>query len=289
MQASKAKASAAAPANKSAKTGKDRGDTKTNAAKPGFAAAAARLWEIDTLRGTAVITMIIYHFGWDLVTFGLAGFNPYQGFWFLLQRYTCITFILLSGLSLILVDWRLERAGVETRGRFIHFVKRGAWIFGWGMVLTVVMAGLKFAGVLAGGIDFGVLHLIGFATVAAFPLLRKPWIAFAGWVILFVLGYFTPGWNVDSPWLVWLGFYPSDYYAVDYFPVIPWFGVALLGVALGNWFYPQGRRAFLLPDHGDETPVRGLRWLGRHSLTIYLIHQPILFSIVYVLSLIRYG
>lgn len=250
---------------------------------------ASRLWEIDALRGTAVITMIIYHFGWDLVSFGLAAFNPYEGLWFLIQRYTCITFILLSGLSLTLVDWRLERQGVDTRGRFIHFVKRGAWIFMWGMVLTIVMGALRWAGVLAGGVDFGVLHLIGFSTIAAFPVLRRPWLAFAGWAILVVLGGFTPGWNVESPWFVWLGFFPADYYAVDYFPVIPWFGVALLGVAIGNWVYPQGRRNFALADHGDEGIVRGLRYLGRHSLTIYLLHQPILFGILYLYSLWRFS
>lgn len=274
MHASK---SAPTPAKTSKRSGKS------------ITAASSRLWEIDALRGTAVVTMIIYHFGWDLVSFGLAGFNPYEGIWFLIQRYTCITFILLSGLSLTLVDWRLERQGVNTRGRLIHFLKRGGWIFMWGMVLTVVMGALKWAGMLAGGVDFGVLHLIGFSTIAAFPVLRKPWLAFASWVILVVLGGFTPGWNVDSPWLVWLGLFPADYYAVDYFPVIPWFGVALLGVAIGNWVYPQGRRNFVMADYGDEGAVRGLRYLGRHSLTIYLLHQPILFGIVYLFSLLRFS
>lgn len=252
-------------------------------------AKAGRLWEIDALRGTAVITMVIYHLGWDLVSFGIAAFNPYEGIWFLIQRYTCITFILLSGLSLTLVDRNLERRGVDTRGRLIHFLKRGAWIFMWGMVLTVVMGTLRWMGVLAGGVDFGVLHLIGFSTIAAFPVLRKPWLAFAGWATLVVLGGFTPGWNIDSPWLVWLGFFPADYYALDYFPIIPWFGVALLGVAIGNWVYPQGQRTFALADYGENSVVRALRFMGRHSLTFYLLHQPILFGIVYLFSLWRFS
>lgn len=246
-------------------------------------AAGARLWEIDTLRGTAVITMIIYHFGWDLASFGLATIRPYDGFWYLLQRYTCITFITLAGLSLTLTDRRLEEKGIDARGRFLHFVRRGAWVFFWGMVITVVMWVVGFR------VDFGVLHLIGAATILAFPFLRRPWIALAGWAILFVLGYFTQfRWHVDHDWLVWLGLFRADYVAVDYFPLIPWFGVALLGVALGNILYPAGRRAFALPDWSAAAPVRGLRFLGRNSLPIYLLHQLVLFGLLYLYSWIRF-
>ncbi len=245
-------------------------------------ARSARLWEIDALRGTAVITMIIYHLGWDLASFGLAAIQPYDGIWYLLQRYTCITFITLAGLSLTLVDRRLERKGVERRARFVHFVKRGLWIFFWGMTVTAAMWFVGFR------VDFGVLHLIGFASIAAFPFLRRPWAALAGWALLFTLGAFTPNWNVDHRWLVWLGLYPADYYAVDYFPLIPWFGVALLGVFLGNRLYPNGERLFALPDYGDATPARGLRWLGSHSLWIYLLHQPLLFGLLTLYFYLRF-
>lgn len=246
------------------------------------AAAGSRLWEIDTLRGTAVITMIIYHFGWDLASYGLAAVQPYDGFWFWLQRYTCITFIGLSGLSLTLVDWRLEQKGVPPRQRFVHLARRGLWVLMWGVVISVVMSLIGYP------LHFGVLHLIGVASILAFPFLRRPWLALGGWAVLFVLGRFMPAWTVEGYWLIWLGLMPDGYYAVDYFPLVPWFGVTLLGVFAGNLLYPRGQRVFLLPDYGDTAPVRALRWLGSHSLPIYLIHQPVLFALLYLWAMVRY-
>jgi uncharacterized membrane protein len=250
-------------------------------AKPVARAKSARLWEIDTLRGVAVVTMIWYHLAWDLWYFGaVPTLDPFHGWLRLLQRYTCISFIMLAGLSLTLVNQQLLRRGLGNGDRFRHFLRRGLIVFGWGMVLTVVM---RVSGV--GRIDFGVLHLIGFSIVAAFPFLPYKWLNLALWAILLVLGGWILTVTVQTYWLVWLGFMPAGYDAVDYFPIIPWFGVALLGVFFGNLLYPQGRRGFPLPDWSDWFAVRGLRWLGSHSLPIYLLHQPILFAILFALGI----
>ncbi|RIK33561.1 MAG: hypothetical protein DCC55_34725, partial [Chloroflexi bacterium] len=72
------------------------------------------------------------------------------------------------------------------------------------------------------------------------------------------------------------------------FPLIPWFGVVLLGVFLGNTFYGQQGRLVPLPDWPAAPPARLLQFLGRHSLTIYLIHQPLLVAILFALGLIRF-
>jgi uncharacterized membrane protein len=69
---------------------------------------------------------------------------------------------------------------------------------------------------------------------------------------------------------------------VDWYPVFPWFGAALLGVFVGFTLWPGGRRRFDLPDLSQTAPVRGLAFLGRHSLLIYLVHQPVLLGLLIV-------
>ena len=85
-------------------------------------------------------------------------------------------------------------------------------------------------------------------------------------------------------WFVWLGWRPEGYGAVDYFPIFPWFGVVLLGIAIGNFVYSREGRRFALPDLGAWFPMNLLQWLGKRSLFIYLIHQPIMFSLLTVLN-----
>lgn len=249
-------------------------------------AGSKRLWEIDTLRGMAVITMIIFHLRWDLSFFQAASpLNTSSGFWYLLQRYTAISFVLLAGLSLTLKLAGFVRKEVPPGQQYVSFLRQGLWVFGWGMVISLVMWA---SGV--GVVHFGVLHLIGFSIIAAFPLLRFKWLNLGLWVLLFVVGGIVLSRQiyVNTLWLVWLGLYPMFYTAVDYFPVIPWFGVALLGVFFGNLLYPAGRRVVMLSDWSAAGPVRGLRFLGRHSLPIYLLHQPVLFALLYLLGIAKF-
>ena len=97
------------------------------------------------------------------------------------------------------------------------------------------------------------------------------------------------GWYVDKlvvsfPWLIWLGIKQEGVYMVDYYPILPWFGLALLGIFVGYTLYPQGVRRFSLPNLASLPPLRGLRFLGRHSLLIYVIHQPILIGLLMALG-----
>ena len=118
-------------------------------------------------------------------------------------------------------------------------------------------------------------------------MLRQRGINLLLWTVFFIAGYFLLTVRVDFPWLLWLGFPPYNYYPNDYFPVIPYFGVVLLGLFLGNSLYGPGGRRFILPDISHWLPVRALEWLGRHSLIIYLTHQLLLFAILVALGLIR--
>jgi uncharacterized membrane protein len=88
---------------------------------------------------------------------------------------------------------------------------------------------------------------------------------------------------------MWLGFVPQQLYSVDYYPLLPWFGVVLIGVCAGNTLYPNHRRRFALPDLSRVIPLRALAFMGRHSLLIYLVHQPLIILLLSLTGVISMG
>ena len=243
----------------------------------------SRFWEIDALRGVAIVMMVTYHLMWDFWAYHIIpDIDLFSGFWKYFQRTTAALFLTLVGVSLAVVTLRRLAKSVDGKLPFLPYLLRGLKIFGWGLVISLVTwaSGIGY-------IHFGVLHLIGFSSVAAYPFLRKRWTNLALWAVFFVAGYFLLEPRFNFPWLLWLGLTPQDYYPNDYFPVIPYFGVVLLGIFVGNSLYRADGRRFPLPDIGHWPPLAGLQWLGRHSLVIYVIHQPLLFGILIALGFIR--
>ncbi|MEZ4860608.1 MAG: heparan-alpha-glucosaminide N-acetyltransferase [Caldilineaceae bacterium] len=251
-----------------------------NSARP----TTNRYWEIDTLRGVAIVMMVIFHLMWDLVSFGITpNVVLYAGFWKYFQRTTAISFLLLVGVSLTVSYWRAKTRHSPGPFLFPKFFWRGLRIFAVGMGFTLIAWATGF-----GYVHFGVLHLIGVAIILAYPLIEYRWVNLGSWALFFWLGGAIRGTYLDHNWLDWLGFHTRLYAPLDYFPLIPWFGVVLLGVAIGNTLYtPQGR-ILLLPDRSHWAPVRLLQWLGRRSLLIYVIHQPILLALLFALGLANY-
>jgi uncharacterized membrane protein len=94
---------------------------------------------------------------------------------------------------------------------------------------------------------------------------------------------------IDGRWLAPVGNVPPGYAAVDFFPIFPWFGVVLLGVWLGNWFYIGKEPRFWAPEWGHLSPSLALELFGRNSLFMYLVHQPLLIAVLYVFGIARFG
>jgi uncharacterized membrane protein len=230
-----------------------------------------RLWEVDSLRGIAIIMMLISNFVTDLIYFKL---YPGSIFWQLFAIVTASLFLLLVGVSLNLSFSRVKN---WSNGRlFKKYFYRGLKIFSWGLIITAVT--LIFMG--SGSILFGVLHLIGVSVILAMPFLRfKRWYLVLA-VIFILVGIYLRTLTFDFSWLLWAGFMPQSFQSVDYFPIFPWFGVVLLGLFIGNMIYPNGKRK--LKDVNNIF-VRILSFLGRNSLKIYLIHQPIFITLLYFL------
>jgi len=233
---------------------------------------SGRLWEVDTLRGIAIVLMVFYHFVWDLNYFGLYQANMLVGPWQWFARSIATMFIFVLGLSLTLSYNREIRRDSQPH-LLKKYLLRGGKIFGWGLVITV--ATYFFIG--RGFVIFGILHLLGVSIILAYPFLKlNRWASLLGGLAIIGAGIYVDTLRTTSPWLIWLGVKQLGRSMVDYYPVLPWAGIALLGVFAGYSLYPRGYAAVSWPDWGHLWPVRGLRFLGRHSLLIYLVHQPIL-------------
>jgi uncharacterized membrane protein len=234
-----------------------------------------RLGEVDAWRGVAICMMVVYHLMWDLAHFGGYDIAVRSGFWRLFQIATAGLFTILVGVSLTLTYQR-ERRTAPARDLWPPFLVRGAVVFTWGMVISLVT-------LLIYGPDrcvrFGILHLIGLSIVLAYPLLRFRWLNLVLGVIISALGPVMRSLDLDFPWLEWLAATPGS--GVDYAPLIPMFGPVLIGVFLGNSLFPGGSARFPVPAQVLESPpVRLLRHLGQNSLLIYLVHQPLLIGLL---------
>jgi uncharacterized membrane protein len=237
---------------------------------------------LDALRGAALIAMASYHFMWDLADFGyLDAAFPSTGWPRLYARAIASTFLFVAGFSLVLAHGN----GIRWR----NFWKRFAIIAGAAALVTVA----TYFAIPQGFIFFGILHEIAFASLAGLVFVRAPWpVTLAAAAALIGLGITGATEQLrseifDTPWLWWVGLSTRTHNSFDYVPVLPWLGPFLLGMAFSRSAAIQDRlRQY---DRGITSRKPGkvsLAFLGRHSLVFYLVHQPVLISILYVFSLV---
>jgi uncharacterized membrane protein len=230
-----------------------------------------RFIELDILRGFAILFMIILHFFWDLDYFGILSLNTN---FYSLNIIVPVIFFLLVGIC-----QAVNNNKYRDQPRKMHFrtIQRGLWILNLGMLFTLLTAVfLPDKPIL-----FGVLHCIGCCMILSTVLLRfKSTNVILGVLMIvigLVLGLF---YTTENPNMVELaaGIHEPDIarHTIDYFPILPWFGICLLGIALGNILYKDNKRRYPLPDLSKYKPTKLFSWLGKHSLAIYLVHQPII-------------
>jgi uncharacterized membrane protein len=243
-----------------------------------------RFWEVDAARGVAIAMMVVYHLTYDLEYFGGYDIESTSGFWARFADATAGAFLLLVGVSLV-ISYSRASAGAPDRSLFGKYMLRGIRILAYGMALTVVF--LVFG---MGVVAFGILHLIGVSIILAYPLLRYRYVnLFLGLSIIAVGVYIRiEGLSSETSWLLPFGVVPENLVMPDYRPLLPWFGVVLLGLFAGNVVYGDGKRPALFAGKAPAA-ARPLLPLGRNSLFIYLIHQPILILLLAAFGVIEVG
>ncbi len=237
-----------------------------------------RYWEIDFLRGVAIIMMIVFHVIFDMYYFANYEINLQSGFWWLFARITASIFIFLVGISLTVSYSRAIRN--KQKNLLLKYLYRGTKIFSWGLIITLI----TWIFLRQGFIVFGVLHFIGLAIILAYFFLRFRLLNLFLGIGLILTGIYLRGFVFDYPYFLWLGLIPQGFYTLDYFPLLPWFGLVLLGLFFGKLLYPEGKRSFRIRE--TRNPIaRSFCFLGRHSLLIYLVHQPVLIAMLYLFVL----
>lgn len=237
-----------------------------------------RYWEVDFLRGVAVVMMIVFHCLFDINYFAIYWFNLSSGFWLLFRIVGAVIFFFLVGVSLTLSYSKIKENKESEIWR--KYLKRGLTIFGYGMVITVVT--WLFMG--RADIKFGALHFIGVAILISRPFFNlRYWNLILGGLCIGA-GLYVQKFKLMTPWLIWVGLRQSGAYNIDYYPLLPWFGVVLLGIFFGNFFYPDGVRRLGIWTRSIP-PARLFCLLGRRSLLIYFLHQPVLIGIIYAFFL----
>ena len=241
---------------------------------------AGRLAGLDTIRGITLLSMMLYHTCWDLVfLFGkkIPGYSGLGGYvW---QQSICWTFILLAGFC-----WSLGS----------HHLKRGLIVFGSGILITFV----TLLVMPESRVIFGVLTLIGSCMLLLIPMEKlllklRTEIGLVGSFLLFLLfrnvntGYLGfENWNIlklpdgfyENLFTTYLGFPQKGFFSADYFSLLPWFFLFLTGFYL----YQLVQKNHMM-EKLFSWRVPGFDVIGRHSLLIYLLHQPVVFGISWML------
>ncbi|WP_034854779.1 heparan-alpha-glucosaminide N-acetyltransferase [Sinorhizobium sojae] len=236
-----------------------------------------RIALLDALRGLALVAMALYHFVWDLEFFGyVAAGTAGTGGWRLFARLIATSFLFLAGYSLVL--------GHAAKFRPQMFARRFARIAGAAALITVA----TWFAFPASFIFFGILHAIAAASLVGLLFLRLPaFVTFLAAAAAFIAPLYLRSPVFDIPALWWVGLSETVPRSNDYVPMLPWLAPFLAGLGTAQLLHPMltSRRSAMESRGKPKLWIRLLAVGGRHSLAIYLIHQPLLIGLVYAFSL----
>ena len=240
-----------------------------------------RLPALDALRGLALLAMAIYHLSWDMFWFGVVDWpvDTAPG-WRAFAAAIAGSFLFLAGASLTLA----HSNGIRWRA----FLRREAIILA---AAALVSLSTWFA-MGEGLVRFGILHAIAASSLIALPfaclpgLVGIPLALLAGATVI-ALPHLPDVPLFDGPWWLWLGLGDPGVSSVDYVPLVPWAGLALIGTAAGHLLRLPKAAAGAAAWQPSDSGSRLACFAGRHSLAIYLLHQPVLFGALWLLAAVH--
>lgn len=213
---------------------------------------------LDFLRAVAIIAMIIFHIAYDMKMFRMNDLDFHQGFWFALPRVIAFTFLFCVGMS-------LHFAHAENFRRKEFFIRSLKLL---ASALAISLA--TYVSYPDNWVYFGTLHCIFLGSVLGVWFVWHRKAALALMLVIVFLQYFA---GYDIKWMSTVFNKP----AMDFIPIYPWFWAILLGILVAPW-------SAKVPVLVNSRCPDFFLFLSRHSLKIYLIHQPVIIGALYLLS-----
>ena len=224
--------------------------------------SSQRHGEIDVLRACAIVLMVLFHLVYDLKEFAGVRIDYQSPFWFFIGKASALLFIFISGLS---------------SGFSRSPVRRGVKVLIYGMVITLV----TYLFMKDEYVRFGILHFLGVTMILSSLLVRLPsWTLWGLAGSSAVLGFWFKEQVLKTSLLLPLGLMYDGFGSMDYYPLFPYLAVTLLGILAYRLFYAQ-RTESLFPFQLNS---KWIKWLSRNSLSIYLVHQPLLLLVIFLIK-----
>lgn len=231
-----------------------------------------RLLMLDWLRGIAILLMVVYHFCYDLYFFNYLDTAFGKGYWIPFRYVIVVLFLGLVGVSLVIshhrgINWSSVKKRSLQLALAASFVTASSYFIAPDK-LTI----------------FGILHFILLASLLSLWFIPRPKLAFMAGIVIFTLGHLVQLSVFDATAFHWLGMVETKRPALDYVPLFPWLGVVLIGIYFGHVILKSSAvSGFLASEPTSQIRVinylnSGITRSGQHSLVIYLVHQPIMFS-----------
>lgn len=227
-----------------------------------------RIYELDVLRGTAVVLMVFFHFGYDLAFFEYASYQTTQD----------IEWIVFRGLILSIFLMAVGMSSCLAYKNHINYVKLIKTLVKLILVSVVISIG-SYQVFEHSWIYFGVIHFIIVALIISLLFINRPNLSLV--LSVLILGSY------------WMGYHPFDslfnysvqewnipYFSVDLVSLSPWFSLVLLGI------FVMHKKMFGIRIKENKI-MNKIAYFGKHSLVIYLVHQPVLFGFFYMIKFLR--
>jgi uncharacterized membrane protein len=220
-----------------------------------------RVWEIDMARGILIILMIILHTLFNLEYFYKKPINYSYGFVDMIRIIVASSFIFISGISTF-----FSRSSL----------RRGLIVLSTAIIITLATYILNKEEYIV----FGILHMLAICMLIspALKKLKKRWL-FILLVELILISLIISNIQVKSNYFFMFGLRNKDFISLDYYPLLPWSFFFVAGILLGKTIYREKKSIFSF-----QVKDNFISFLGRHSLLVYLIHQPVILAIMFLFS-----